>query len=114
MNSLDKGKQSEDIVAQYLSEKGYMILERNFRTREGEIDIIASIGNCLCAVEVKKFPKSWDVYDIVYKVDFKKTRNIKKTLSVYLVNSCINKYDRIRFDVALVTDKTVDYLEDAF
>ena len=47
------GKKGEEIAAQYLSEKGYEILERNWRNRHKEIDIIAKDGNELVIVEVK-------------------------------------------------------------
>ena len=47
------GKEGEDITAKYLSDKGYKILERNYHTRFGEIDLIASKNNVLAFVEVK-------------------------------------------------------------
>ena len=48
------GDRGEALVAAYLRRRGYMILETQFRTRQGEIDIIArSPENYLCFVEVK-------------------------------------------------------------
>lgn len=52
------GTWGEDEAAHFLQEKGYDIVERNFRTRLGELDIIAwhekpHFGNTLCFVEVK-------------------------------------------------------------
>lgn len=41
------------MASEYLERKGYRILERNFRCREGEIDIIAQQGECLVFVEVR-------------------------------------------------------------
>lgn len=35
------GKEGEDVAAQYLKEKGYKILDRNFACKRGEIDIVA-------------------------------------------------------------------------
>ena len=40
-NNIEKGKKGEDIAAVYLRKKGYRIVERNYRCRYGEIDIIA-------------------------------------------------------------------------
>ncbi len=52
------GDWGEEQAVQFLIEKGYTIVERNFQTRQGEIDIIAThdkvhFGNTLCFVEVK-------------------------------------------------------------
>ena len=45
------GKQGEEIAAQYLIEKGYEILERNWRNRHKEIDIIARDGKDIDHIE---------------------------------------------------------------
>jgi putative endonuclease len=47
------GKRAEQVAAQLLERRGYEVLERNFRTREGEIDIIATRGGTLVFCEVK-------------------------------------------------------------
>lgn len=47
------GKLGEDYAAELLREKGYKILTRNFRSRFGEIDIVATHGRELVFVEVK-------------------------------------------------------------
>ncbi len=47
------GARGEEVAAQYLSRCGYDIVERNFRIREGEVDIIAYKGDCLVFVEVR-------------------------------------------------------------
>ena len=47
------GKEMEDLAADYLSSRGVRILERNFRSREAEIDIIAREDRTLIFVEVK-------------------------------------------------------------
>lgn len=53
MTTVTKGKEGEDLACKYLKTKGYQIIERNFRIRGGEIDIIAKDGNTLVYVEVK-------------------------------------------------------------
>ena len=51
------GKLGEDIACELLLKSGYKILERNFTTKVGEIDIVAQDGNSLVLVEVKtRFP----------------------------------------------------------
>jgi putative endonuclease len=47
------GKRGEDIAAAYLEKEGFLILERNWRYRRSEIDIIAREGDVLVFVEVK-------------------------------------------------------------
>jgi len=47
------GKWGEDTAAEYLTQRGYEILERNIRTRYGEIDIAAKQGDITIFVEVK-------------------------------------------------------------
>jgi len=46
------GARAEAAAARYLKRRGYRILERNLRTRLGEIDIVATDGNWLVVVEV--------------------------------------------------------------
>ena len=53
MTSYNAGKYGEDLAIRYLEKHGYKIIERNFRIRGGEIDIIALDGNTLVYVEVK-------------------------------------------------------------
>jgi len=47
------GKEGEDRAARFLSKQGYKILERNYRTRTGEIDLIALHQGTVAFVEVK-------------------------------------------------------------
>lgn len=49
----DVGKLGEDLASSYLKKKGYKILERNFRIRGGELDIVAYERDTLVFVEVK-------------------------------------------------------------
>jgi len=53
MSNRSFGKLGETIAGEYLKNLGYKILARNFRTRWGEIDIIARDGDCLVFAEVK-------------------------------------------------------------
>jgi len=49
----ETGKLGEDLAAKYLQQLGYLILERNFKTKFGEIDLIAQKNHFLIFVEVK-------------------------------------------------------------
>ena len=41
------GDKGEELAASYLEQAGYRIMEKNFRCRQGEIDIIGKDGNCI-------------------------------------------------------------------
>jgi putative endonuclease len=47
------GALGERLAARHLAARGYEVLERNFRTRHGELDIVAAGGRCLVFCEVK-------------------------------------------------------------
>lgn len=114
MNKTDLGKQTELLVCTFLQEKGYKVIARNYFCRVGEIDIIAVKDSVICAVEVKKFPDTWDIADIQYKIPHAKQLRIKKSMTCYLAQCDDNKYDEIRFDVAAVSSNGIQYWEGAF
>jgi putative endonuclease len=47
------GRRGEEVAAEHLRRRGYQILERNVRSRYGEIDLVAKDGDCLVFVEVR-------------------------------------------------------------
>jgi putative endonuclease len=51
--SLEFGKAAEDAAAKFLKTKGYKIIERNYRNKFGEIDIIAEQKKVICFIEIK-------------------------------------------------------------
>ena len=53
MNTLDKGKEGEDMACAHLKKQGYRIRHSNFYYQKAEIDIIASEDDTLAIVEVK-------------------------------------------------------------
>ncbi|CDZ24253.1 hypothetical protein CCDG5_1136 [[Clostridium] cellulosi] len=53
MGRNSSGKIGEDAAAEFLTDKGWNIIERNYHTRQGEIDIIATFGGYIIFVEVK-------------------------------------------------------------
>ncbi len=53
MNKTALGRLGEELAAKFLKKLGYKIIEKNFRIRGGEIDVIALDGNILVYVEVK-------------------------------------------------------------
>ncbi|MDP3982016.1 MAG: YraN family protein [bacterium] len=55
----ETGKCGEEIAAKYLMSKGYVVLERNYRTKRAEIDIIARHKHMLVLVEVRAKQHEW-------------------------------------------------------
>lgn len=53
LNRRRAGDRGEDLACRFLETRGYRILARNFRTRRGEIDIVACEGEILAFIEVK-------------------------------------------------------------
>ena len=52
-NKRQVGTEKENLAAEYLKKKGYFIIEKNYRVRQGEIDLIARDSTCIVFVEVK-------------------------------------------------------------
>ncbi len=112
-----KGDQGEALAARYLEERGCAVLERQWRRRFGELDIVARTPEgVLCFVEVKRrgpgsigLPREF--------VDGRKRERLRKAAAAYLSETGFD--GPARFDVAEVYEEKngglrVVYLEDAF
>ena len=92
---LSSGKFGEKIAENYLVKNGYKILERNFRTKFGEIDIIAEKGNFIIFVEVK-YRKNPEFGKAEEAINPYKLKRIYNTSQFYLNNFYFkNKQPRI-------------------
>lgn len=98
------GKLSETAAAVYLFLNGYKILDRNFHSRFGEIDIVAKKKNTLVFVEVKARGEN-SLAQPSYAVDVRKQRKIIKTAQYYICNRNPIEAD-IRFDVVEIFKKS--------
>jgi len=76
------GQIGESIAAQYLQNKGYKILEQNYRKPWGEIDIIAKKGKDIIFVEVKTLSNNKFLPE--EEVTFKKKKILIRTAKLYL------------------------------
>lgn len=97
LNNRELGKLGEDIAAHHISQNGYTILERNFRTKNGEIDIIAMQDNYLVFIEVKT-RKSISFGYPRESVDKAKQLKILNIANSYLAKKR-QYYCHVRFDV---------------
>ena len=55
MRSYENGVEGERIAELYLEQRGYRIVEKNYHSQQGEIDLVAKEGNCLVFIEVKNY-----------------------------------------------------------
>lgn len=103
-------------AVKYLRKKKYKVIETNYRTRFGEIDIICEYKNFIVFAEVKTRSENSIARPMEF-VDGKKQKNIINTASIYLA---LNDTDlQPRFDVIEVflekgKIKSVKHLENAF
>jgi putative endonuclease len=110
------GKAGEEAAVQYLCKHGYQILERNYRCRFGEIDLIARDGRTLAFIEVKT-RRSQSYGPAAAAVTLKKQRHLIKASQVYLIER--KKPDEFcRFDVVTVEldaqAPRIELIKDAF
>lgn len=94
------GNEGERAAAAYLIERGYHVLERSFRCRGGEVDLIALDGATLVFVEVK-LRRSLARGTPIEAVTTVKQGRVRKAAQVYLAYSG-QVFTRTRFDVVSV------------
>lgn len=119
MTSRERGVWGEDEACRYLQSKGFSVLERNYHSRFGEIDIIADDCGCLVFVEVKTRKSKSYGYACEYVTE-SKMKKIILTAEAYLGNV---EYPPVRFDVVEIyyfeADnclrlKSINHIENAF
>ncbi len=111
------GEKGEKIAEKFLKKNGFKIIEKNYKNKYGEIDIIAMDGDYLVFVEVKtkscadfSEPETW--------VDFKKQNQLIKLANFYLSEKDITDVN-CRFDVIGITlgkdnKEKIVHIENAF
>ncbi|MCR5627859.1 MAG: YraN family protein [Lachnospiraceae bacterium] len=113
-NTREKGAREEELAAGFLEKNGARILERNFRNRRGEIDIIALEGDdTLLFIEVK-YRKS-DMRGLPAEaVNYKKQKTICRVADFYRAKNDLDESFKYRFDVISITDKGITHFKNAF
>lgn len=117
------GQIAEDFVAARLAAKGWEIVERNARTRYGELDVVAREGRALVFLEVKaaRAGTRFGPERPILSVDSRKQRRVRRLATAWMAERRdLPPYDEIRFDAVGVTldrhDRAVhvDYVKGAF
>jgi len=110
------GKRGEDLACAELEKRGYIIVDRRFRTRCGELDIVARDGGVLVFIEVKA--RSGSNFGTPFEsVTWKKRQRLSQMAASYLF---IRRLAGVacRFDVVAVVERqgmqTIELLRGAF
>lgn len=111
--SYESGKFYERQAVLWLKERGYEILEQNFRSPFGEIDIIARQKSQIVFVEVKyRSGNKWGTPQEA--VTRQKKRRISNTALYYMTCYCKEKDRQCRFDVLCTDGKEMTLYKNAF
>ena len=99
------GNLAEDLVVHRLSSQGWTIIERNARTRFGELDIVALEGRALVFVEVKagRTGSTYGPQRPVLAVDRRKQQRIRRLATTWMTERRRPRYAEIRFDAIGIT-----------
>ncbi|MEN8125711.1 MAG: YraN family protein [Bacteroidota bacterium] len=109
------GKEGEDLAVAFLIKKGYQIIERNWRFKKAEIDIIAQKENTLAMVEVKT--RSTNFFgDPQEFIKIKQKKSLISAIDEYVTSRDLDV--DVRFDVIGIvkndSENKIEHLEDAF
>lgn len=110
------GNAGETLIAEYLRKKGYIISAKNYRTKFGEIDVIAENNQEILFVEVKTRSEKSKVRPYEY-VNIAKRRKIYITSRIYLQRNGFGlqpRYDVAEVFVAENGEMRLNYFENAF
>lgn len=117
------GQIAEDLVAEYLTEENWEIVERNARTRYGELDIVARDGNVLVFLEIKgaRAGTAYGPERPICSIDFRKQRRVRRLATAWISERRDQpRYDDIRCDaVGVILDADghpldVEHIKGAF
>lgn len=115
MDKKETGDKGEKLAAGYLTDKGYIIHEINWRSGNKEIDIIAETNNTIIVIEVKSRTAPF-IVEPESAVTLSKQKLLIQAANHYLIYKNIDK--EVRFDIiSIVFFKNtykINHLEDAF
>lgn len=107
------GAHGEALTARWYEARGYRLLARNWRCREGEIDLIAALADTVVFCEVKT--RRSETFGLPAEaVGWKKQQTIRAVASAWLRSAAGVRPAVVRFDVASVVQRRVTVIENAF
>ena len=116
---LDLGARGEDLTVAWYTSQGYTVLGRNWRCREGELDLVVSRGRCVAFCEVKT--RTGTGFGLPAEaVKGEKQRRLRRLATRWLAEQSPSVgFAEVRFDVACVTlrggsEPALEVIEAAF
>jgi len=106
------GRFGEKLAAAHYRAQGYAVLERNWRCRTGEIDLVCARGTTLVVCEVKARSGTAHGHPLE-AVTAPKQRRLRRLATAYLRQQG-KRWTDVRFDVVSVLDGTLEVVEGAF
>lgn len=113
MNTRRTGAENELLAEQYLKKQGIQIIEKNYRNRKGEIDLIGRDKEYLIFFEVK-YRKSMKNGAPAEAVTFQKQKKICQVADYYRLLHGIGEFCAIRYDVVAICDEEITWYQNAF
>ena len=112
-NKREKGTRYEDIACSYLESSGMTVIERNYRKKAGEIDIIANDGKYLVFVEVK-YRASTSQGGAMYAISDSKKKRITRVAQWYMAERRVSASQLCRFDAVLIDGEIITHVKQAW
>ncbi len=116
LNNRSSGARGEKLARRFLEDRGYTIVDQNYRTRHGELDIIARKNGTLVIVEVK-LRRTTGFGDPLEAVTLRKQRTIRSMTEEYLAEKS-PEFHTLRFDAIGILlhggRPRITHIQDAF
>jgi putative endonuclease len=107
------GARGEDAVVAWYQDRGYRIVDRNWRCRDGELDVVARRDDVVVFCEVKT--RSSSAFGApVEAVTWRKQQRLRHLARLWLMARDAAPLEGMRFDVASVLAGRIEMVEDAF
>lgn len=115
--SHQQGKLAEDRALSYLKKKGLKLLQRNFRSKQGEIDLIMRDHGVTVFIEIRARSNN-SIIDALETIDQRKCARIIKTSEYYLLRHRPTSKDSYRFDIVIISgpleSAKIEWIKNAF
>ncbi len=113
MNNRKTGDEKEVVACRYLEQQGMHIVERNFHSSRGELDIVGYHEGYLVFVEVK-YRQSTNKGRALEAVNYKKQCRICRTADYYRYLHHVSSNQGVRYDVLAIQGEEIQWIKNAF
>jgi putative endonuclease len=114
---LQSGESAESLARIFLEKQGFKLIQKNFRTKVGEIDLVMKDKSCLVFIEVR-YRKNLDFGGAVASITASKQTRIRKTAQLFLQYNPNLDYIECRFDVIAISgvgeNTRIQWIDNAF